>query len=276
MASVWIAAGRAGFTTSPGYIFTDSSGDVTLIDGAYRISSVPAPAYPDEGSGDFEHGIDVDIVDTAMATLAATSPAMTIGVTADVETVIRPIDPTRMNFGPAVTQLADCICDAMASIDLALCTCCPSIGPLVGDCDCSCAGEGSGLLRISPGVMGPSRTFPQIVTADPQFDRACPPPYLVLPVNVEISRCVPTIDTVGTPQDQCQPGALASVLAWYTDATVLRQALTCCLQAMARPTSGAPLVARWSLGTTTPVVPQGACAGSLTVAYIGLTNCVDC
>jgi hypothetical protein len=179
---------------------------------------------------------------------------------------------TAMNFGAAVTGLASCICTAFQEAGIGLCSCCASIGPVVGECDCDCASSGTaGQLRISPGVMGPSRTFPQILTADNAYDRACPPPYVVLPLNIEIMRCVPSISSAGTPLDGCTPDGIASTLAWFTDAAAVRQAVACCLDAMRLP-GASPSIARWSLGTTAPIVPSGGCAGSLTVAYIGLAN----
>lgn len=173
-----------------------------------------------------------------------------------------------MNFGNAVTGIAECVCQALESSNRPVCDCCLSIGTPPSDCACECADGTTGRVSIYPQSVAPSRSWPQSAAFDPQFDHACGPPYLMLTLNVEITRCIPWGDAAGTPPtcDQLQTAALG----WYTDATIIRQAVGCCLRDM----KAAGTIQRFTLGATTPVPEQGGCAGSVTQVMIGLKHCI--
>jgi hypothetical protein len=90
----------------------------------------------------------------------------------------------------------------------------------------------------------------------------------MLTLNVEITRCVPTMDDLGTPPT-CSELTSAG-LAWYADATIVRQAVGCCLRDMKRNGT----IQRFSMGAITPVPEQGGCAGSVLQVMIGLSHCL--
>jgi hypothetical protein len=137
---------------------------------------------------------------------------------------------------------------------------------------CACTdGDSNGVVTIRPGQIGPSRNFPVILPADPDFQR-CEPNYLVLQASVEIQRCVPTISEGGAVPD-CA-ALTADALAWLEDAALVRQATSCCLKSLATPNGSPPTISRWSVGVSAPLEPLGGCGGSALTIWLGIPLCV--
>ncbi len=188
----------------------------------------------------------------------------------EVPAAVPSVDVDLMNFGPALEALLTCVCAALAEVGRPVCSCALTIGPPAwSDCGCVCDEGGVGQLSISVVTIGASSSFPQILNASDQYDRACPPAYLVAQLAIEIARCVPTVTDSG--QSPTPATLTATALDWLTDVTAIRQAVGCCLAGLFAPPRS---IARWTLGTTIPVPEQGGCAGSVTSAYIALPNCV--
>lgn len=181
------------------------------------------------------------------------------------------VNLTRMNFGPIVSGIAACACAGMSEAGLPVCTC---IGVTIGaqawdNCDCECSGGGRGQLGayIAPGGIYLSRSFPTVATWD-QSDRKCGPPYLVANINIEIARCVPSINS-----DASAPSVAsinASALAWHDDASALRQIVGCCLTRMLDD----KLISRFAIGATSVLPESGGCAGSSLAVQVALKNCI--
>ncbi len=211
--------------------------------------------------------VTADITQDDPATLNATAPAAT-ATTNVVTSSNSSVDPSLMNFGPIVTSLAECVCEALESSGYPVCSCCLDIGQPVSECDCRCVNGAAGRVSLYPQSMVPSNSWPQALPAWDRYDRACGPPYIMLVLNIEITRCVPTIDESGNPP-LC-PDLTAAGLAWYTDATIVRQAVGCCLRDMKLSAT----IQRFSMGQTTPVPEQGGCAGSVLQVMVGLSHCL--
>lgn len=172
------------------------------------------------------------------------------------------------NFGPIVTGLASCVCDALETAGVPVCRCdLATIGAPAWDaCDCACTGGGSGqLAAYVGGAIMPSLSFPNpYAGGDRQADTNCGPPYLVAPISIEIARCLPD----GQPPTVAEQ--MAAALAWHDDATLIRQAVGCCLVDM----KAARQISRFLIGATRVLPPQGGCAGSVLTVEVALAHCV--
>lgn len=205
---------------------------------------------------------------TGSATIEGTFPMPVGSLNADVDSPGPETDINLMNFGPAVTGIAECVCLALESSGRPVCSCCLTIGTPVSECDCECADGARGRVSLYPQSIVPSQSWPQALPAWDRYDHACGPPYIMLTLNVEITRCVPTMDELGNPPTCTE--LISAGLAWYADATIVRQAVGCCLRDMKRNGT----IQRFSMGQTTPVPEQGGCAGSVLQVMIGLSHCL--
>jgi hypothetical protein len=176
-----------------------------------------------------------------------------------------------MNFGPIVTGIAACACDGLDTAGIPVCSCLgATIGPPAWDrCDCVCSdGSGAtGQLAAYSGPIFPSQSFPAVAPPD-RFDTGCGPGFLVANINVEIARCTPSFGINGELPTPAQLQAAA--IAWHNDATIVRQAVGCCLVAM----KAAGTIRRYYIGATTPIAEQGGCAGSTLALQVALGHCI--
>ena len=93
---------------------------------------------------------------TGTATIEGTLSALTGELAADVDSPGPPVNLSLMNFGPAVTGVAECVCQALETAGRPACSCCLSIGTPASDCACECP-DGSGRVAIYPQSIAPSR-----------------------------------------------------------------------------------------------------------------------
>ena len=211
--------------------------------------------------------VSIDASSPVDAVLDATMPAMSVSIAAT--SPIPPISADRMNFGPILTALLDCVCDALSVAGVPICTCIITTGPPTADyCNCACPdGSGSGQLAIYVASTFLSASFPDQAPAN-MIDRACGPAYLVANIVVEILRCYPTGDMAGNaplPAD-----LIAATLAAMTDASLVRQAVGCCLVSL----KDARTIPRFSISQQVTIEPQGGCAGSSLAIQVALPACI--
>lgn len=201
----------------------------------------------------------------AAATLEVSAPAAVVEIAATSPSVAPTLNAALMNFGAIVTGIAACVTEGLY---LPVCSVRYGIGRPPWDfCDCGCDGGGVGQLGIWTTPIAPSSSFPG--PADPAtFDRACGPPYLVATINIEIARCVPALDANAQPPTSA--ALLAAAMQWHEDATLVRQAVGCCLQTL----RSAGRVSRFLLGQTVAADEQGGCAGSILTAQVAIPHCV--
>lgn len=205
------------------------------------------------------------------ADFSLTAPAATVSITATSPAPpIPPISPLRMNFGPILTALSECVCGALSDAEVPICACMITIGQVTGDrCDCGCrSGSGSGQMALWVASTYLSASFPTPAPPD-RIDMGCGPAYLVANMVAEISRCTPTVaDQAGNPPSIA--ALTAATLAQQTDATLVRQAIGCCLVSLKTERD----IVRFSIGQQTTLEPQGNCAGSALAFQVALPACV--
>lgn len=126
-----------------------------------------------------------------------------------------------------------------------------------------------GQLVIAETQRFPSLSFP-LEGAD--RTQECGSPYLVVQLTVSLTRCVPVMDQDGNPPDCGELSVAAQQLS--KDMSAVRKAAECCLDTTWNDTSQG-LVA-YELGAQTVVGPEGGCAGSELVVFLGFANGCGC
>lgn len=170
---------------------------------------------------------------------------------------------------PIVTGLGVCVVEALeltpAGAPTRQCLLVPSSQITHDNCDCG----GQVALAIQQ-VYG-SDSFP---TPGPINNwQKCGPHYDVVQGIVSVTRCVPGMTEqaagVWSPPD-CADLLEAAIQIDY-DRVAVRQALTCCLSALAAP--AIPAIAAWQLGPTNYLNEEGQCSGTETTFLFGLRRC---
>ena len=128
--------------------------------------------------------------------------------------------------------------------------------------ECQC-----GQLVIAEQRRFPSRDFP---TEEVDHTAECGEPWLVVDMQLSLTRCVPTMDANGNPAMIAALSESARQLS--LDMTRLRRAVYCCLSALYDGNS----LEAFQLGPQEVVGPSGGCGGSILQVLIGYTNDCGC
>lgn len=137
--------------------------------------------------------------------------------------------------------------------------------------DNCCYGETGGQLTVNVARVYPSRNFPDIDQGRPSN---CITPYMVVQYNVTILRCSPVQNERGKPPDCTLLAANAELT--LRDLETVRLGVACCLadeddigQLLMQPYE-------WVLGDQVTLGPEGGCAGSALIAFVGIPPCYEC
>lgn len=173
------------------------------------------------------------------------------------------MNTAKMNFAQITADVLACVCEALEDIGTPVCVCEETIGqPVLDSCDCVCSnGAGKGQLNVYiDGQIYPSRAsnFPAAALDVQAIDKGCGVPFIVAPLAVQISRCT-----------DATFGELTALQLWHQDATVVRQAIGCCLADMLDDGD----IKRFLMGPTAINAPSGNCAGSTLTAWVALGHC---
>lgn len=163
---------------------------------------------------------------------------------------------TGANLTAALERILGCAYDAVSATAAGPpARACVVPGVLVWD-DCQC-----GLLAVTWSAIAASNQIPSTVEAsgDP-----CGPPYVAVQAGVAMLRCASVGDQAPPTCDEL----VADTLTMTEDAAAIRAAVGCCLRDLAAEFK----LADWSLGATTPLGPEGGCAGSALSLTLGFTG----
>lgn len=137
--------------------------------------------------------------------------------------------------------------------------------------DNCCAGEVGGQLTVNVARVYPSRNFPDIDQGRPSN---CVTPYMVVQYNVTILRCSPAQNERGRPPS-C--GALAeNTELTLRDLEQVRLGAACCLLDEDSVTTLLMQPYVWVFGDQTTLGPEGGCAGSQLIIFVGIPPCYEC
>lgn len=160
-----------------------------------------------------------------------------------------------------VTGIAKCITDTMTEMGIELPNrVCAVPGSEIAWDDCEC-----GQLAILTSRIFPSLNFP-IEFADDGRQSNCGTPYLVVQLQISMTRCVPGANQNGKPPT-CEALA-AATLHSYEDAYAVLQGTSCCVRQMKNDLN----IAEFLVGAQDFVGPAGRCAGSTTNVFLGYTG----
>lgn len=167
-------------------------------------------------------------------------------------------------------EILDCACVALDATD-AQCpnrTCIvPGIEPSFEHC---C--EGGGQLTLNVVRWFESSTFPSISIAGggpvgpTSAANNCALPYTVVEYLLTVVRCTPVGNGQRPPSCESQTGSARTLIS---DAEAVRAGVKCCVENF-------PKMQPWAVGDTMSVGPEGGCAGSTLVLWVGLSNCRPC
>lgn len=114
--------------------------------------------------------------------------------------------------------------------------------------DCQC-----GQLAQSIGDDFPSSVFP--IQATDLRQQPCGPGLMVVQVTLSLTRCIPIPGDNGRAPRCDKLFTAAEILMW--DRWLTRSAVTCCLMGVRRDNR----LLEFAIGATSPVGPEGQCAG---------------
>lgn len=174
-------------------------------------------------------------------------------------------------MAPIVTGVGQCVVNALSAswggLDPAFRACLLLPTAQIPWDGCSCAGQ---FAQAIPS-RGASAKFP---TYDSGTNwHACGPPLDVATVVTSLSRCVPTMDDQGNPPT-CD-ASFAAALQVEADRETIRQALACCLNALAAPRAAGLLqVTAWNVGPSVLVGELSGCVAIETPYSIAIGSCL--
>lgn len=178
-------------------------------------------------------------------------------------------------MAPPIGRVYDLAAHLLECVCLQLGSACPSRACVVPGqqvaWDNCCAGEQGGQLTVNVARAYPSRNFPDLDQGRPSN---CVAPYMVVQYNVTILRCSPSQNERGKPPP-CDALNANSELT-LRDLEQVRIATACCLLdedsivlLLGQPYS-------WVFGDAVTLGPEGGCAGSQLIAFVGMPPCYDC
>jgi len=137
--------------------------------------------------------------------------------------------------------------------------------------DNCCSGEQGGQLTVNVARLYPSRLFPDLDQGRPSN---CIVPYMVVQYNITILRCSPTQTDRGHPPSCASLSANAELT--LQDLELVRLGVACCLldEDTLTPLLGQPY--SWVFGDSVTLGPEGGCAGSQLIVFVGMPPCYDC
>lgn len=137
--------------------------------------------------------------------------------------------------------------------------------------DNCCGGEKGGQLTVNVARLYSSRQFPDIDQGRPAN---CVAPIMVVQYNITILRCSPTQNDRGNPPPCDALSANAELI--LRDLELVRLGVACCLldEDAASQLVGQPY--SWVFGDSATLGPEGGCAGSQLIAFVGMPPCYDC
>lgn len=137
--------------------------------------------------------------------------------------------------------------------------------------DNCCSGSDGGQLTVNVARVYPSHNFPDIDQGRPNN---CIAPYMVVQYGVTILRCSPTQDDRGNPPP-CEALSANAELT-IRDLETVRIGVACCLLDEEALTTLVGQPAVWMFGDVVTLGPEGGCAGSQLIVFVGMPPCYDC
>jgi len=161
---------------------------------------------------------------------------------------------------PKALELLSCVEETLSKYQAPVCRSflAPGGSPSWDTC-CDC-GRGEGMAWVQIVSVGPTEAFPGIF----QGAMRQPPPEFVLEMNVGILRCAAVLDDQGrAPSSEKMT---ADGMKVQRDRAIVAEAIRCCFLEQADPGT-------FSIGSWTPLGPQGGCVGGTTSIRIAASAC---
>lgn len=161
---------------------------------------------------------------------------------------------------PKALELLSCLEEALSTYEAEVCRSflAPG-GPPAWDFCCDC-GRGDGQAWVQIASLGPTQAFP----ATFQAGMRTLPQEFVLEMNIGILRCAAVLDDQGRPPSSNR--LTQDALKVQRDRAIVAEAIRCCFLEDADPGT-------FTVGSWTPLGPQGGCVGGQTNIRIAAPAC---